>query len=276
MYKIPELISVGFDGELGVRATTNPTFSYTTKTVTLQGGRVIDANGGEVVLPAVDGDFLETTVAVGGELSVTGDIQVQPYIHLSTVPALGDASIDIPVTVFAQTYSTPATKVAFPSVKVHIPLPNVRVPSEGVDLGDVKAGASGTASVTIRNSGEKAATMSFKSSDAQYDVPEGRITLAPKGTYELPIAFTSGSSGPTSADITVTSNDPDSPEQVFKVGANGAVTRGSARGAKDAADSADGCGCRNAGTTSPVGGWLGVGVLAVTAAAFARRRRSGA
>ena len=68
--------------------------------------------------------------------------------------------------------------------------------------------------------------MTFKSSDAQFTVPGDTITVAPKSKYDLQIKFAPTNAGSAMADITVTSNDPDSPAQTFKIGANGADVGG--------------------------------------------------
>ena len=170
-------------------------------------------------------------------------------------------------------------KVAYQSTIVHIPLPNVHAPTEGVDLGAVKAGGSATKTVSIDNSGEMAATMTFKSSDPQFEVPGGSITVAPKSKYELQLKFNPANAGSAQADITVASNDPDSPLQTFKIGANGADVGGPDADSKDglpgAAPAADsGCGCKTAGTTTSTGGWAGIGLLALGITVAARRRRA--
>jgi MYXO-CTERM domain-containing protein len=127
-----------------------------------------------------------------------------------------------------------------------------------------------------------AATMNFKSSDPQFQVPGGSITVAPKSKYDMQIKFAADKAGAAQSDITVLSNDPDSPEQTFKIGANGADVGGSEDGdSKDglpgsapAADS--GCGCKTAGTTTSTGGWAGIGLLGLGLAVAARRRRTAA
>ncbi len=98
-------------------------------------------------------------------------------------------------------------------MQLHIPLPNVKVPSDGLDLRTKHT-------VTIQNTGEMDAVLTFASSDAAFTVPSGQVKVASKGTYDLNVAY-SGQNAST-ATITVKSNDPDSPEQTFEVAANGA------------------------------------------------------
>lgn len=275
---LPDFISENMDGEMGVRAITNPTFSYTSKTVKLSGADgMISAAGGEVSLAAVDGDFLETMVNLEGEMAVAGDMKIQPFISFTKVFNT-NISVTIPVTAYSAPYTVPATKVTFQSVIAHIPLPNVKAPRQGVDLGAVKAGGQATKTVTIDNTGEKAASLSFKSSDPAFSVPGGTITIEPKGKYELQIKFASNTAGPASSEITVLSNDPDSPEQMFKVGANGADVGapGEEDGLPQAGGEGDsGCGCKTAGTSS-LPSWAGFGMLGLGAVVFVRRRKNAA
>jgi MYXO-CTERM domain-containing protein len=277
MSEISILADNQFDGDLGVRATTNPTFSYSTKKVTLSGASgTISAPGGEVVEDAVDGDFMETMVNAEGEMDVAGKMNIQPFVSFSHVPVLGNVTVDMPITAYSADYTVPPVKCAFQAVVVHIPLPNVHAPKQGIDLGAVKAGGSATKTVTIENSGEKAASMTFKSSDPAFSVPGGTINIEPKGKYDLQIKFSSANAGPAAADITVLSNDPDSPEQTFKVGANGADVGGPGEEGTDlpgGGGSDGGCGCTTAGSSS-LPSWAGFGLLGLGTVVFARRRKN--
>lgn len=293
--RLPELIAENFDGTLGIRAVTDPTFSYrTTKIEIANTDGAIVGQTGEVSMPAVDGDYLETAVAVEGELVVKGEMKIQPFVQLTQVPGFGNVTVNIPITAYAKKYDTsvtspgpdglvgtsddvkgPAQLVQFQAVNVHIPLPNVHAPSRGIDLGAVKAGGSASKTVTIENSGEMAATVSFSSSDPLFQVDSGTITIPPKGTHELRIKFNAESEGPAMSTITVSSNDPDSPEQTFKVGANGADVGAEEEGDIDRPAGADsGCGCKAAGTTSSVPSWAGLGLLGLGAIVAVRRRKS--
>lgn len=281
---MPELISENFDGEIGLRAVTKPTFSYKTTKVAITGADgVIAAAGGEVTMPAVDGDFLELMTAVEGEMVVAGTLDAQAFLHLTAVPNpfndwnKTNLTVDLPINVYSKAYTTAATKVTYQSALVHIPLPNVKAPKSGIDLGDVKAGGSASKTVTINNTGEKAAVLTVKSSNGAFRVPSSQVTIEPKGKYELQIQFSADGGGPASSDITVLSNDPDSPEQTFKIGANGADVGGSGEdgdelgGRPPAVDS--GCGCKTAGGTSQLPSWAGFGLLGLGALVFSRRRR---
>lgn len=283
------LFSVGFDvlpgnvtqyvdGSLALNATTRPTFAYKTTKVTLAGGRQALASAGdEVQIPWTDGDYAEVTANVEGEMTVSGQMQVKPYVNITKVYSFTGLSISVPVGTVAQTdYSTPAIKVAYPTQIVHIPLPNVHAP-EKADLDEVAAGKEEERVVTIQNTGELAAEMSFKSADPQFTVPSGKVKVPAKGKYDMKVTFRPNAAGPAGTVITVTSNDPDSPEQKITVTANGADPakvggKGASGDDADGPMGADGCGCKAAGTRAPAGGLAALGGLALAIALAARRR----
>ena len=267
------------EGSIGIRATTKPTFSYKTTKVMLSGGDgEIDSAGGEVTMPANDGDYMEVMATVQGEMSVAGTMDIQPFLALTKV--LGsNVSLDFGVPVFKQAYTVPSALVEFQAAVVHIPLPNVHVPREGVDIGAVKAGGSATKTIEIENSGEKEAVMTFLSSDGAFSVPAGSVTVPPKAKYELAVKFNSDTAGPALSEITVASNDPDAPEQMFKIGANGADVGGPDGEEGElptGPDAASGCGCKTAGGSSTVPSWAGLGLAGLGAVVFVRRRRKAA
>lgn len=275
-----------WEGNFGLRATTKPSFKYKTTRVMISGATTpITAIGGELVMAAEDGDFMEVMAQVDGEMNVSGTIDIQPFVSMTK--AFGNSfGTTIAINAFSQPYTVPTSKVAYQAALVHIPLPNVHAPTKGIDLGDVKTGGSASKRVTIENSGEMAATVTFKSSDSQFSVPSGSITVAPKAKYELLVKFSSRDPGPALADITVASNDPDSPNQTFQIGANGAEVSDRTQDPTESTalpgaplSAASGCGCKTAGTTpNTTGGWAGIGllVLGVTVTVAVRRRRNAA
>lgn len=278
MDKLPEFVANNVDGYFGVRASTKPTFSYKTTKIVLSGadGEITNA-AGELTVPAIDGDFMEVMASVEGEMTVKGSIAIQPFVHFDRIAEF-PISTDLGIDVYNHDYTTEPEKVVFQTVVVHIPLPNVHVPSKGIDMGMVKVGGQASKTVTIENSGEKEARMSFKSSDPAFQVTSDTVTVPPKGTYELMVKFSPDSANAAMSEITVLSNDPDSPEQTFKVGANGADV-----GADDDDDGdlpngprgEDGCGCKAAGH-STIPGYAGFGLLGLGAAVLFRRRRKAA
>lgn len=210
------------EGTLGIQATTTPTFKYVTKEVRLDGFGVTSADGVAKV-PVSDGDFMEVVALVNGELTFTGDLDIRPVVTVDSVagiPTFG--AVKLSFTAVKKAYSGAPTVVSFAPQTIHIPLPNVKVPSQPIGLGAVKAGGKAEKSVTIDSTGELGAVLTFTSSDPQFTVPSGEVKVPPAGKYDLKVGFSPKADGPASATITVHSNDPDSPDQSFKIGANGA------------------------------------------------------
>jgi hypothetical protein len=278
MNVLPDFVSKNVTGSFGVRATTKPTFTYKTTKIMLAGqAGAITATGTEMSIDAIDGDYLELMTAVEGEMTVAGDLSIQPFVRIDTILDEFNLDADFGIDVLSFPYTVPAQKVNFQTVLLHIPMPNVKAPTRGVDLGEVKVGKEKSKTVVIENTGEKEATMSFKSSDAQFTVPGETVTVPPKGKYELKVKFSADSASAASADITVSSNDADSPEQSFKIGANGADVGADPDDDDDGlggSSSDAGCGCKTAGSASmPGGGWAAFGLAGLGVVVLASRRK---
>lgn len=261
-----------FAGTIGLRAVTNPIFAYKTTKVTLSGSSAITSTGGETVIDAFDGDYLEKTVTAEGTMDVTGTLDAEPVV---TITKAFGYNINTPISfdLYKKDYTVPTIPIAYNAVTVHIPLPNVKAPKAAVALGNVRAGASASKTVTITNTGEKAAVMTMTSSDPQFSVPSGQITIEPKGSYEATIDFSPDAAGAAEATITVLSNDPDEPEQTFSISANGGGTSGdSETDSADASAADSGCGCKTAGGTSSLPSWAGFGLLGLGALVLGSRR----
>lgn len=279
MDRLPDFVANNVDGYFGIRASTKPTFSYKTTKIVMSGADAEITNAAdELTIPAIDGDYMEIMAAVEGEMSVTGSLGVQPFVHIDKIGQL-NLSTDLGIDVYSKDYATPPTKVGFETAMVHIPMPNVHVPSKGIDVGMVKVGGQATKKVQIENSGEKEAQMTFKSSDPAFEVTNETVTVAPKSNYELTIKFSPTSASAAMADITILSSDADSPEQSFKIGANGADVGAEPTeapgGVSSGPNADDGCGCIAAGRSSAPG-YAGFGLLGLGAVFLFRRRRNAA
>lgn len=279
MESLPDFVSNNVTGSFGVRATTKPTFTYKTSKISLSGAASgLTAIGSEITVPAVDGDYMELMAAAEGEMTVKGALSIQPFVHIDTILDELNLNSDFGIDVMSFDYTTPAQKVNFQTSLVHIPMPNVHAPARGVDIGDVKVGETETKTVAIENSGEKEAVMKFKSSDSAFSVTSETVTVPPKSKYDLKVKFSPDNANPASAEITISSSDADSPEQTFKVGANGADVGadpedGDGDLPQGGADS--GCGCKTAGSSS-IPSWAGLGLAGLGAVVLFRRRRNAA
>lgn len=276
-------IDPGFvDGTLSIQAVAKPTFKYTTKEVQFDSGTVSSADGAAKI-PAGDADFIDVSATIVGELALDGALDVRPVVKVDSVegiPTFGLVKYSFSAVSKSFAGGAP-TPVQFDKATIHIPLPNVKVPSKAINIGTAKGGGKAEKTISIDSTGEMDAMLKFESSDPQFVVPSGEVRVKSKTKYDLAVAFKANSDAPATATITVHSNDPDSPDQTFKVGANGAELEdeesdpsGSGRGKQsDEAVASDGCSMGAPGSSSTTSyAFVGLGLVAMGIAA--RRRRA--
>ena len=133
----------------------------------------------------------------------------------------------------------------------------------------------------MTNTGEMNAVFTAKSSDPQFTVVTSKQTAPSKGKLPFEVVFTPAKAGPQSAEITITSNDPNEPVQVMKVTGNGTEVP-----APPAADEPDddgdfkrgphesGCGCKTVADTTSHGAYATLAIALGLAALGVRRRRA--
>jgi MYXO-CTERM domain-containing protein len=275
-------------GVLALNARANPTFTYKTTKITVDGHPILLGTAVQLPFPAGDLDFIDLPADIEGTLSAKGDIEVLPSVTLSQ---LGDMNFSPAMAVtfssveVKKTFDTPPQTYKFPDKKIHVPLPNMKAPREGLDGGAVSVGGEGQVGAVVENTGEAQGQMTLSSSDPRFAVPSQPVIIAAKGKTALPITFRPDGVGSASATITAHTNDPDTPELTFTVtaeGVEGDVVGGSGgkkgKGGSDGDDDgvlggmADGCGCKTAG--APAGtGYAGLGAAALALGAVLRRRR---
>jgi len=210
------------EGTLSLQAAANPTFKFVTKQVRFD-AETVTSEGASVKVPVGDNDAIDLVASIGGEISLAGNLDIRPVVKVDSVKGFSTFGfVKFGFNAVSRPIAVAPTTVAFEAQTIHIGLPNVKAPPRPVALGAVKAGGSAKKTVAIENTGELEARFTVTSSDPQFVVAGEEFRIAPKSTFDLPIAFKPSSDGPTSAKITVKSNDPDSPEQTFLIGANGA------------------------------------------------------
>jgi len=211
-------------------------------------------------------------------------MEVLPVVTITSIYSLTGLNIQIPIHVGAKTdYDTGKTPliVTFPGTKVHVPLPNLFVPTDLVDFGTIKTGSQSEKTISLNNTGELGVILAIESSDPAFVVPAPQAQMTPKAKNDLAVRFQPTKEGDATATITVRSNDPDSPVQTFTVKGSAKTdavvppppantTEPPTPVAQPAANS--GCGCR---MTSPtMSGEAGTALLGLAALAFVRRRRA--
>src|SRR5262249_34955184 len=140
---------------------------------------------------------------VEGQIALKGTLEVLPVIDM-TLPKLGNMHLNLPVGVGARkdydTTEAPAA-VVFAKQTIHVPLPNVAVPSEGLDFGAVKTGTQADKPITIDNTGELGAILNLESSDPQFTVDKPTTRMDPKSKLDLVVHFQPTRDGDASATI---------------------------------------------------------------------------
>ena len=278
-------------GSFGLNASTNSEFTYQTTKVVVSGATgPIGYAAGTSQYPIQDGDAVDMQVHAEGVIRYKGTIDLKVNIGITSVAGFG-ITLNFPIDVYSYPYDSSSIQVSFPTQQVHIPIPNVFVPSTAVNFGTVATGAkSPDKIVTIENTGELGALLEFSSDNSQFKVDKVTATMGPSGeTYELRVRFQPTKAGIQKGVITVKSNDPDSPIQTLDVSGNGegpdiptpeddAGTPGAdaqpANQDQAYASSGDagGCGCR----TAPSGYGDAAAALALAGLGLAvlRRKRS--
>jgi hypothetical protein len=269
------------EGSLAIQAAAKPTFKYTTKEVRMEGSAVTTADG-TAKIPVGDVDSIDVTAYVTGALEISGNLDVKPVVTVDTVdgyPTFG--LVKFGFSAVSKEIAAPPTSLSFDRATIHVPLPNVKVPATPLDMGTAKAGGQTSKKISIDSTGEMDGLLTFTSSDPQFVVPGDKVRVPSKSKYDLEVQFKPSGDGPASADITVHSNDPDSPDQVFHVAANGAAlnpsdpkSESSGGGDPSAHDESNvdssGCSFAPRGATGGLGAFgLGLGL-----ALLARRRRA--
>lgn len=236
-----------FTGRFALQAATAPTFTFQAKEVSF-GPASAKEKGAAARLVVGDQDAIDVSATIRGEVGYAGTLDVKPVVAADTIYGIDTFGFTtFSFSGVSKPYTGTPMAINSSTVNLHIPLPNLKVPSAGVSLGDVKPGSSAKKTVTIENTGELAAIYTVQSSDPSFKVPSGQVTVAPKSKSQLEISFASGE-GASSATITVKSNDPDAPEQTFKIGANGADVSSE----EESTDDGSGSGKRKSSYDGPI------------------------
>ncbi len=275
-------------GVMAINARTSPTFTYKTTKIAVDGKPILPGTAIQIPFPQGDLDYIDLPADIEGTMSAKGEIEVLPSVTLSQ---LGDMNFSPAMAVtfssvkVSKAFDTPPQTYKFPNKTIHIPLPNMKTPREGLDGAEVGVGGQGTIAAMIENTGEAQGQVTLESSDPRFIVPNGPVLIGPKSKGALNIGFKPDGLGRAEATITAHTNDPDSPTLTFKVSAQGIEgdELGGGSGGKKGkggdddddgvlSDVADGCGCRTAGTSSS-SAYAGLGGLALALGAVLRRRR---
>ncbi len=300
LQQLGDLVNTGnfsgvIEGSFSFNATTDSDFTFTTKSVNVIGGTgPITSETGTTTIPMNDGNFLEFQIQPTGTLTYSGDIELLPVANITSVFGF-NFSVSFPISVGLDfPYTSDEIDVTFPSTLVHIPLPNVFVPSKTLDFGQVQGNNKADRKISIDNDGELGATLEYSSDNPAFTISQTSTQVGPEQSTDLTIQFRPTKPGADKGTITVKSNDPDSPEQTFDVqgfgvgedfpepvdpGMGGAGGSGGNPGTTPTSgelpESDSGCGCRTAGTDgpNPMLAWATLAGIGLISAGRRRNRR---
>jgi len=217
--------------------------------------------------PAVDLDVHpEGTVKYDGTLHLIPAFYVELLGQSWSIP-IADIPIGFPITESAW---------VFDKKRVHVPLPDLKLPVTEIDFGEVEVGQKNLEPFALFNAGEASLGITVISEDPKnFEVWDPTLEVEPGVTFDSAIRFVPKQNGEFEAKILVGSNDPDAPLQILLV--RGAAYGGPAAPAPPAVEEEGGCACRAAGgeatSTSSSAGALAA-ALGLGAVVARRRRRS--
>jgi MYXO-CTERM domain-containing protein len=194
----------------------------------------------------VEGPFFEVDVHPEGRVTYEGVLHLVPAFY---VEFLGQ-NFQIPIADIPIPFSTEETWI-FDAQRVHVPLPDIDLSSELVDLGEGALETPVYASRPLYNDGE--ATLVWHAESSHPDVVEVSddvIEVEPGDEALLAMVFAPLEPGEHHVTITVTSNDPDQPAielEVVGEATDVPPTVHRPAGGAPPLTMEDGCGCRTAG-----------------------------
>lgn len=247
----------------------------------------VKAEGATTVHAFKPGKYVEYDVAPDGTVHYDGVIHLIPAFYVSVL----GKDFDMPVYDYPITIPLGDQDFKFSPVRVHVSLPDVIPPTEKhYDFGKVIVGSSKKATLAIGNEGEakaRAVSEVEPSMATIFKVLSGIVEMKPGEKDDIQLRFAPKAVGPFKTTLTISSNDPDSPQQMIELtgegvpegteippdpGEDGGFTPADA-GPGFYSGTEGGCGCR-ASSDDDLGGlpmWVGLGALG--AALIWRRKR---
>ncbi|MRG96756.1 DUF1573 domain-containing protein [Polyangium spumosum] len=272
--------SVFVDGGLKVDVQMELAATYTTERIVVESegktvvGGDITEEGGETKASYLNGPAIDLDVHPEGHVDYDGIIHIIPGMWIEILGQnfafdLFDIPISFPIT---------QTKWVFPKQRVHVPLPDVVLPKEEIDFGEVEVGQKSLESFGLWNAGEARAKLTIVSSNPElFPAWDPGLEIEPGITADTAVRFMPKKNGPFEATLFIASNDPSDPVQTILlkgVGFGGPVDPSASQDISQES----GCACRAAGgddTKSPAPAGLALTALAGAAAMVRRSRKVG-
>lgn len=232
------------------------------------GGPITDATATSSV-DFHNGGNIELDVHPEGTVNYGGVVHMIPTFWVSLLGKKWDIPIvDIPIS-----FPITATDWVFDAQRVHVPLPDLALPVQELDFGEVTVGDKKELQYQLWNAGEAQAAATMTTSDAlTFPLLDESAGLDAGKTFLAGVEFIPQKEGIFSGQIAVASNDPKSPVQVVTLkGVGKAAPVAPAAPEAPGVQQASSCGCRTVGSGSNGPGWVLVGIALTS---LLRRRRA--
>ncbi|MBI4954731.1 MAG: hypothetical protein HY908_22105 [Myxococcales bacterium] len=269
----------GIDGGFELDAAMELAATWTNHAIAIRTTDGAPVTGGPIVIEdgATTSDYpggpsIEFDVNPEGVVSYDGTVHLIPAFYVELLGQSWSIPIaDIPI-------SFPITDLdwSFDAERVHVPLPDVVVQVQELDFGEVTVGEERYGGYPIGNVGEAEAEVAIGVTDPEnFPLWDESLWLDPGVDLEGALRFAPKSEGHFEAELYLTSNDPDAPQQVIILkgeGIPGPVPPGAPAG-PESPEASSGCGCSVPGATSQGELGLALAGLGLGAVALRRRRR---
>jgi MYXO-CTERM domain-containing protein len=272
----------GIDGGFELDAAVELDVAYQTDRIVLETTDGMPVSGGPITTedgssktPYLGGPSAEIDVHPEGTVDYDGVLHLIPAFYVSLLGKDWNIPIvDIPIP-----FGITQADWVFDTQRVHVPLPDLVVPEDVIEFGEVEVGQKLLKEYSLLDAGEAAVNVAITSSDIENFVAFDDGAEIPGGeTFATSVRFQPMKAGEFTAELTFASNDPSDPVQhvlVHGIAYDGIVKASvEAPAGFDAGDEGS-CACRAAGGETEHGGsaaFVALGALGL--AAMRRRRRS--
>lgn len=240
-------------------------------------GGPITAEDGTSNASYLGGPGVELDVHPEGRVDYQGTLHLVPTMF---VEILGQ-KITMPLVDIPAPLPPTSQPVTMSAHRVRFPLPDLDVPVERIDFGQVVVGDEALRTFGAANLGEALVAATLDVSDEAFGVEENTLELEPEEDAAVAVVFAPSTLGEILAILEISSNDPDQPTRIVELVGEGIAAEEPPVDEPDPADpvpgfdptaKGGGCGCRQA-ATAPDGFGAILALAAATALARGRRRR---
>jgi hypothetical protein len=240
-------------------------------------GGAITSEDGTSNASYLGGPGVELDVHPEGRVDYQGTLHLVPTMF---VEILGQ-KITMPVADIPAPLPPTSQPVTMAAHRVRFPLPDLDVPVERIDFGDVVVGDDALRTFAAANLGEALVAATLESSDPVFAVGDEALELEPEDETSVAVVFSPAALGEVTATLEIASNDPDQPARLIELVGHGVAAQDEPVDEPDPIEpepgfsptaKGGGCGCRQAGA-APDGRGALLALALAGACALSRRRR---